>query len=123
MNYKQIENLKFALLNLARQGCRLNIPSHGVSGRIIGVGFKPYWTSPLDSKIEKMEINYVDDTGNVIPFNLHNITKYDVISNDGTGYESMQNACMDIHVFSQSNGRDEEPYEKVRVEISKDTQD
>lgn len=121
MNYKQIENLKLALLSLARQGCRLDIPSHGINGRIIGVGFKPYWTSPVDSKIEKLEINYIDGSDRIVPFSFHNIIGYDVISNDGTGYESMENACMDIHVFSQSKSRDEESIEKVRIEISKET--
>ncbi|HEX2926016.1 MAG TPA: hypothetical protein VHP38_07125 [Ruminiclostridium sp.] len=121
MNYKQIESLKFALLNLARQGCRVSIPSYGINGRIIAMGFKPYWTSPVDSKIEKLEINYVDDYGRIVPFNFHNIISYNVISNDGTGFENMRNACVEFHVFSQSKSRDEEPIEKVLIEISKET--
>jgi hypothetical protein len=121
MNYKQIENLKLALLNLARQGCGLKIPSYGINGRIISVGFKPYWTSPVDSKIEKLELSYIDDSGRAVPFTFHNVVNYDVISNDGTGYHSMTNACIDIHVFSQPGSRDKEPIEKIRVEIYKVT--
>jgi hypothetical protein len=117
MDYKQIESLKMALINLAKQGSSLKIPLYNIDGRIVGVGFKPYWTSPLDSKIDKLEINYVDRLGRVIPFRFYNIIGYDVISNDGRDYDSMKNVSLDIHVYSPDKSRDEEPYEKVRIDI------
>lgn len=117
MDYKQIESLKLAITNLARQGSMLEIPSYGVNGKIVGVGFKPYWTSPVDSKIEKLEINVQDQYGRVFPFNFFNVVGYDVISNDGRGYHDMKNASLDIHVYSPNQNRDEEPLEKVHVDI------
>ena len=112
MNYREIESLKRTLLNLVRQGCRLRIPAHGITGKIVGIGFNPYWTSPLDSKIEKLELNFTDDGGRVRPFTFYNVIGYDFISGD-----SRENACLDIHVYSANKGRDEEPSEKIRMDI------
>lgn len=120
MNNKEIENLKLALLNLARQGCRIKVASAGVEGRIVGVGFKPYWTGPYDSKIDRLEINYIDDLGNIRSYYLNFITDYDVVSNDGRGFDSMKNACIDIHQFSVLNERRKKQPDKVRIEICQD---
>jgi hypothetical protein len=71
----------------------------------------------LELAFEKLEINLMDDRGKIIPFSLFNIVNYDVLSNDGKGYDSMKNASLDIHVYSTSKARDKEPVEKIRVEI------
>ncbi|MCX7708314.1 MAG: hypothetical protein N2484_00525 [Clostridia bacterium] len=118
MDYKKIESFKLAILSLAKRGCRIRISSYGIEGRIVGVGFKPYWTVPGDSVIEKLEITYIDQKGRLVPFSFNKIVGYEVISNDGRGYDSMKNACMDIHIFSGKKNRKEEPLEKVRIEIS-----
>lgn len=117
MNYKEIESLKLALLSLARKGCKLRIPSAGISGRVVGVGFRPYWTGPLDSIIEKLEINYMDDLGKVRNHCFLAVTGYDVVSNDGRGYDSMKNACIDLQTLSAKNDRGKQKNETVRLEI------
>ena len=118
MDYKKIENLKLALLHLTRQQCRLKVPAYGIDGRMIGVGFRPYWTGPLDSKIEKLEINVAEDNGKIVPFYLHNVLNYEVISNDGRGYDSMKNACLDIHIYSQDQAGEGDSGHKIRLEIT-----
>jgi hypothetical protein len=117
MQYSKIESLKLTLTNLARQGSKIRIPSFDVSGKIVGIGFKPYWTSPLDSKIETLEIQFTDDYGRLIPFNFYNITNYDIIENDRAQKDDSINTTLDIHIFSPNKNRDEDPYEKIRVEI------
>lgn len=120
MNYNDIENIKLALLNLARQRCRLRIPSQGIDGKVVGVGFKPYWTGSMDSKMEKLEFDYIDSSGRAATFSLYNITDYSVISHDGRGYDSLKNACIDFKILSPGKNRGEEPYEKVRIDIVTD---
>lgn len=117
MNYSEIEKLKSIITNLMQRGSRLKVPAHNVDGKIIGVGFKPYWTNPTDSKIEKLEINFMDSYGRIIPFNFYNITRYSVISHDDQRLENSQNVSLDIHLFAPHKVRDEEPYEKIRVDI------
>jgi len=68
MNYQEIEKLKAVLTKMMKKGCMLMIPAYGAEGRIVSIGFRPYWTNPGDSKIEKLEINFVDNRGRVVPF-------------------------------------------------------
>ncbi|MCX7747565.1 MAG: hypothetical protein N2645_11875 [Clostridia bacterium] len=117
MDYKKIESLKLTLLNLSRQGCRINIPARGVTGKVISVGFKPYWTSQLDSKIEKLEINIMDDYGRIIPYLFYNVIGFDVISEGERGNDSSKNASLDIHVYSAKRNRDDQLMEKVRIDM------
>ncbi|NLD45994.1 MAG: hypothetical protein GX660_02180 [Clostridiaceae bacterium] len=121
MDYKQIEKLKSVMINLSRYGCRLKVPFYGISGRIVGVGFKPFWTSPVDSKIEKLEINFLDDFGKLVPFIFYNIISYDVINSEEKG--NIKNVSLDIHVCSLNQKRHGDPVEKVRVEMFSDKED
>jgi len=117
MNYAEIESLKLALTNLTRYGCRINLPAYGIEGRIIGVGFKPYWTNPVDSKIDRLEFNILDSHGRVIPFNFNYITGYDVLSQDGRRFEDSKSVSMDILVYSPDKAREENFSQKVRLDI------
>lgn len=120
MNYNQIEKLKSTMINISKNGSRLRIPSCGISGRIVGVGFKPFWTSPADSKIEKLEINFVDDFGNLVPFRFFNIVDYDVVDREDRGKDKIKSISLDIHVCSFNQTINRETVEKVRLELFPD---
>ena len=45
MDFREIENLKTFLMERLREGYRMSIDSLGVDGRIISIGFRPYWTN------------------------------------------------------------------------------
>lgn len=117
MSPKEIETLKLALSNMARQGCGIRNETYGVNGKIVGIGFKPYWTSPVDSKIEKLELNILDNYGRIMPFNFYHVIKYDVVSFDGKRLEDSKNISLDIYVYSPDKNRDEESHEKIRLDI------
>jgi hypothetical protein len=117
MNYNEIEALKNILANLSRKGCRLRIPSYGIDGRLVGIGFKPYWTTPTDTKIEKIEFNVIDSFGRTAPFILSYITGYDVISGNDSEPDGPKVMDFDFHVYSPGNSRFKQPNEKVRVEM------
>lgn len=115
MNYKEIESLKSLLMHLVMRGCKLKNNDSSVNGKIVGMGFRPYWTNPVDSKIEKLEFNYQDNCGQIMPFNLYDVIGYKVVFQDGEEFEDSQNVTLDMHVFSTQKSRETEPYENVRI--------
>lgn len=121
MDYKKIEALKNALRSLARKGCKVSIPSFGISGMLVGIGFSPYWTAAADSMMEKLEIDIQDVNGRVIPFYFYRIVDYDVLSRDGKDIEEMKNASMDIHVLSRGSKKGDLEVEKIRLDVSAGT--
>lgn len=118
MNYWDIESLKSIMVNIIKQGSLLDIPSFGVGGRVVGVGFKPYWTNLDDSKIEKMELNLIDSIGRVFPFSFYNIVGFDIVSPDSQRMDETGNAYIEIFVFSPNKSREAEPYDKIRVNVT-----
>ena len=118
MNYAEIERLKLTLTNFTRRGCGIRLPAYGVEGRVVGIGFKPYWTNPVDSKIDKLELNIMDNYGRVVPFNFNYVTGYDVLSQDGRQFEDSKSVSLDILVYSPDKARQEDSSQKVRLEIT-----
>jgi hypothetical protein len=118
MNYKEIESFKSILLQMVKQGCSIKNDDFSVDGRVAGVGFKPYWTYPTDSKINKLEFNILDNRGRIAPFYLYNIIGCDVTAQDGVSLDKSKNLKLDIHVFSPSKVRDSEPYDKISIQIN-----
>lgn len=117
MNYNEIENLKSVFMHLVKKGCRLKNEKLSIDGRIIGIGFKPYWTNPSDTKIDKLEFNYQNNSGKIEPLYLHNVIGYDVVSHDGGEHENIRNITVDLHVYSEAKNRESEPFEKVRISL------
>ncbi|MDP4180425.1 MAG: hypothetical protein Q8942_04950 [Bacillota bacterium] len=117
MNYKEIEALKYTLSNMAMRGARIKNNDFKVDGKIVGVGFKPYWSNPYDTKIEKLELNVLDNNGRILPFNFYHIIGYDIVSYDGKEFRSSDNVSIDIHVYSPVSNRNEN-YDKVRVDLN-----
>lgn len=120
MNCRDIDELKFALMRFMRNGCILNVPGFGASGKIVGIGFKPLWTNPADSKIEKLEINFKDGYGNIKSFCFYNVIGYEIVSYNGLRPDESRSIIIDFHVYSLKRGRDEKPYDKVKVEITRE---
>jgi len=116
MNYSEIERLKYTLINLARQGCELKIPAYGIRGRILGVGFNPYWTNPADSKISKMEFSIIDKNGQILPVKFNNIIDYKILNHDTGRSEDSKNISMDIVVYIPGV-RDKESSTKIRLDF------
>lgn len=117
MNYKEIESFKSSLLQMVKQGCRIKNDVFNVDGRIVAVGFKPYWTNPEDSKIDKVEFNILDDYGRVFPFYLYHVVGWDIAPRDDTTLDKSKNLDLNIHVFSPKKVRDSEPFDKISIQL------
>lgn len=116
MNYSDIERLKHILTNLVRQGCEINIPAYGIKGKIISVGFNPYWTNPADSKINKLEFNIIDKYGRIVPVKFNFIIGYDILHHDAERFEDSKSVSMDIIVYSPET-RGSGSGRKIRLEF------
>lgn len=123
MNYRDIERFKAILTNMLKSGARFEVPSHGINGRVVGIGFKPYWTNPADTKIDKLELNIADSYGRITPFSFNYVIGYDVASYDGRRLEHSKRISLDIHVYASKAERDSDPWEKVRLNIIADNKE
>jgi len=112
-----IEKLKAVLTKMMKKGCMLMIPAYGAEGRIVSIGFRPYWTNPGDSKIEKLEINFVDNRGRVVPLCIYSIIGYEIVSFEGRSLEDAKNISLDIHSYANVKGRKAEKYDTLHLEI------
>lgn len=124
MNLQEIEKLKSILTQFIMKGCQMQCVSPQntslkVGGRVVGVGFKPLWSSPIDSKIDKLELNYIDQRGTLQPYSLYNVIGYDIVSYDGNEVEDSDRISFDIHVYSPIKSASQEPFDKIRIDIHK----
>jgi len=117
VDYKAIDELKSEITDLVRDGKFIGISQFGISGNIIGAGFKPYWTGKYDSKIDKLELNILNRNGRIIPFAFNNIVGYEKSPKDLNSEDDSSKKYLEIHVFSPSKARDKEPYDKIRLEL------
>jgi len=79
MNYQEIEKLKAVLTKMMK---RLYAYDSGLWSRRKNC---KYWIQALldksgDSKIEKLEINFVDNRGRVVPLCIYSIIGYEIVS-------------------------------------------
>jgi hypothetical protein len=117
MNPQQIEKLKSILVHKASRGCKMRILSHVINGRLIGVGFKPYWSGPHDSKIDKLEFNYADNWGKVHTYHICDVVGYDIHYDEEEDFDPFRCKSLDIYAFSPMKSRQKEPYEKIHMEL------
>lgn len=119
MDYRDIESFKYSLIKLLQKGCTLKIPAYGVEGRIVAIGFKPYWTSPIDSIIDKLEFNILDKrSGRIVPFCFNYMTGYKIIPSGNNCNRDTESVCLDILIYSPGKKRDEDSNDAIRIEIS-----
>lgn len=119
MNQKEIEEFKSMFTRMAMKGSRIRSSRFRVDGKLVGVGFKPFWTNVYDTKIEKLELNVLDKKGKIMPFNILHVVGYEVIGEGGREGNGEGEMTLDIRIFSPAKGR-EEPYDKIRIEFVSD---
>jgi len=120
MDYKDIEKFKSVMMHLVSKGCNVSIPEYGVYGRLVGVGYKPYWTSPGDNIIKKLELNIANACGQIIQFKLDNVIGYKVVSYDANRPGNPDNLNLEIHFFSPAKTRGTESIDKISINFIKE---
>ena len=83
LNYIEIDRLKNIFSNMLINQHNLRSIDLGIDGKLIAIGYKPYWTSKNDSKIEKLELNFLSNRGIMVPLILKNIVNYELYPKEG----------------------------------------
>jgi len=91
----------------------------GIDGKLIAIGYNPYWTSKFDSKIEKLELNFLSNNGIMVPLILSNIVDYELYPKESKRNKNYRINTIDLMILSPylnpKNAKD--IYDKVKIEI------
>lgn len=119
MNYVQIDRLKGIFSNLLQNQYTLRSIDLGIDGKLIAVGYKPYWTARNDSKIEKLEMNFLSSRGIMVPLILNNIVDYELYPKDGKRNKKYRINLIELMILSPfTNPRNlKDIYDRVKIEI------
>lgn len=119
MNYVEIDRLKGIFLNMLKNENTIRSIDLGIDGKLMAVGYKPYWTSPQDSKIEKLELNFLSSRGIMVPLILRNIVDYELYPKEGRRNKKYRVNTVELIMLSPyMNPRDvKNLYDKIKIEI------
>ncbi len=119
MDYMEIDKLKSLFSDMLRNQNIIRSMDLGIEGRLIAIGYKPYWTSRQDSKIETLELNFQNSNGVMIPIILRNVVNYELHPKEGKRNKKYRVSMIDIMLLSpymlSKNSKD--VYNKIRLEI------
>jgi hypothetical protein len=111
--------LKSIFSNMLKNQNTLRSIDLGIDGKLIAIGYKPYWTSQHDSKIEKLELNFLSSRGIMVPLILKNIVDFELYPKDGRRNKKYRVNTIELMILSPyMNPRNaKEIYDKVKFEI------
>ena len=119
MNYKEIDMLKSIFSNMLKNQNTIRSIDLGIDGRLIAIGYNPYWTSQFDSKIEKLELNFLSSRGIMVPLILRNIVDFELYPKEGRRNKKYRINTIELMMLSPymnpKNVKD--IYDKVKFEI------
>ena len=119
MNYIQIDRLKSIFSDMLINQYTVRSIDLGIDGKLMAVGYKPYWTSRQDSKIEKLELNFLSSRGIMVPLILNNIVDYELLPKEGRRNKKYRINIIELMILSPFiNPRNvKDIYDKVKIEI------
>ncbi len=91
----------------------------GINGKLIAIGYNPYWTSHLDSKIEKLELSILNSRGIMVPLVLKNVVDFEIYPKEGRRNKKYRINTIELMILSPytypKNQKD--IYDRVKFEI------
>jgi hypothetical protein len=119
LNYIEIDRLKGIFSNMLKDQDNLRSIDLGIDGKLIAIGYKPYWTSRNDSKIEKLELNFLSNRGIMVPLILNNIVDYELYPKEGRRNKKYRINTIELMMLAPyirpQNSKD--MYDKIKFEI------
>jgi len=114
-----IDRLKNLFSDMLRNQSTLRSMDLGIEGKLIAIGYKPYWTNRQDSKIETLELNFIDKRGVMVPIILKNVVDYELYPKEGKKSKKYRANMIEIILLSpymlSRNSKD--VYDKIKLEI------
>ncbi len=119
LNYVEIDRLKRIFSEMLKNQNTLRSMDLGIDGKLIAVGYKPFWTSRSDSKIETLELNFLNSRGLMSPIILRNIVNYELYPKEGKRNKKYRANMIEFMVLSpfMMMRNNKEIYDRVRIEI------
>ncbi len=119
MDYMDIDRLKNLFSDMLRNQYTLRSMDLGIDGKLIAVGYKPYWTNRQDSKIEALELNFYNNQGIMVPIILRNVVNYELYPKEGKRNKKYRVNMVELMMLSPymlaRNSKD--VYDKIKLEI------
>ncbi len=119
MDYMDIDRLKNLFSDMLRNQWTLRSMDLGIEGKLIGIGYKPYWTNRQDSKIETLELNFLGSRGVMVPIILKNVVDYELYPKEGKKSKKYRANMIEVILLSpymlSRNSKD--VYDKIKLEI------
>ncbi len=119
MDYMDIDRLKNIFSDMLRNQYTLRSMELGIDGKLMAVGYKPYWTSRQDSKIETLELNFLSSKGVMVPIILRNVVNYELYPKEGRKNKKYRVNMIELLILSPymlaRNSKD--VYDKIKLEI------
>jgi len=119
LDYMDIDRLKNLFSDMLRNQSTLRSMDLGIEGKLIAIGYKPYWTNRQDSKIETLELNFIDKRGVMVPIILKNVVDYELYPKEGKKSKKYRANMIEIILLSpymlSRNSKD--VYDKIKLEI------
>ncbi len=119
MDFMEIDKLKGLFSDMLRKQYVIRSVDLGIEGRLIAVGYKPYWTSRQDSKIETLELNFLSSNSAMVPIILRNVVNYELHPKEEKRNKKYRVNMIEIMLLSpymlSKNAKD--VYDKIRFEI------
>ncbi len=117
MNYIEIDKLKSIFSNLQKDQNTIRSIDYGIDGKILAIGYNPYWTTRYDSKIVKLELNFLNKNGAMVPLVFQNIVDYKIYPKEvKKNRKNSKINEIELILLSLERNKKEE-YNKVRLEI------
>jgi len=111
--------LKNIFSDMLRNQYTLRSMELGIDGKLMAVGYKPYWTSRQDSKIETLELNFLSSKGVMVPIILRNVVSYELYPKEGRKNKKYRVNMIELLILSPymlaRNSKD--VYDKIKLEI------
>lgn len=119
MNYVEIDKLKNLFSDMLKNQNAMRSMELGIDGKLIAIGYKPYWTGRSDSKIEALELDFLSNKGFVVPIILRNIVDYELYPKEGKRNKKYRVNMIEFMMLSpyMLARNEKEVYDRVKLEI------
>lgn len=109
--------LKSVLADILKNQNTLRSTDLGLDGKLMAVGYSPFWTSRYDSKIEKIELNFMSSRGIMVPLILKNIVDFELYPKEGRRNKKYRINTIELIMLSPYNNPMRDIYDKVKFEV------
>ena len=117
MNYKEIDMLKSVFSDILKNQNTLRSTDLGLDGKLMAIGYNPFWTNRYDSKIDKLELSFLSSRGIMVPLILKNIVDFELYPKEGRRNRRYRINTIELMILSLYNNPTRDIYDKVKFEV------